>query len=157
MSPDEFEETERRLLAWGRECNERSDELMLPKTSSISTMIDHVRTETRLRRGVRKKATSDPKKIAQAKGLAEKDVTAKGSQTRSFVKPTVWIQSESVKVDRAVARCPAWMQQILWQSYMKCRPDRKAAQNLRISKMVYRQRRIAAVEHVHDLLQESKR
>lgn len=147
---DAFEQAERRLTEWGLACRRESDRLGLPRISSIQVMIEHVRREDRLARGVRRKRL----KSIEAREKAGK-LTAQGKQTKVARKPTPVINSAVLEVDAIVARMPGWMQATIMRSYLYGQPDKTACQDLRIRKELYRRRREAAVEYVAERLQTS--
>jgi hypothetical protein len=124
-----------RLTEWGAACRTESERLSLPQISQIQVMIDHVRLEDRLHKGVRRRR------------MVER-VTAKGKQTKAARKPTPIINSKVLEVDYIIAKMPGWMQSILIRAYLYGQPDRRACQDLRMPKEVYRLRRLAAEEYV---------
>lgn len=132
---DAIEYANLRLLEWGQACRCNSERLGLPQVSGISRMIEHVRREDRLRRGVRKKA-----------------VTAHGSQTKSFRPSSVVMNSKVLEVDGIVAKLPGWMQATIKRRYLFGQPDRLACRELRVPRDVYRLRVQAAIEWVADRL-----
>lgn len=142
---DRFEEAERRLIEWGLSCRRESDRLGLPRISGIQQLIDHVRREDRLARGVRRRKL---KTVEEREGK----LTARGKQTRVARKPTPIVNSAVLEVDAVVAKLPGWMQATLIRSYLYGQPDRTACQDMRMRKEEYAQRRRAAVEYVAGML-----
>lgn len=144
---DAFEQAERRLTEWGLACRRESDRLGLPRISSIQVMIEHVRREDRLARGVRRKRI----KSIEAREKAGK-LTAQGKQTKVARKPTPVINSAVLEVDAIVARLPGWMQAPIIRRYLYGQPDRLACRDLKLPKEDYRLRCKAAVEYVAESL-----
>ena len=164
-----IEETERRLNEWGLACREGSQALGLPTISGISRMIEHVRAQERLQKGVQKKALRrarkawkqgnppiDAKSVAVELGYADSDMTAKGKQKKTFREINIQLNSDVAQIDSVVSKLPGWMKQTVFRSYMYRQPDRRAAQDLRLPKDTYRLRRIAALEYVGDRLYVDK-
>ena len=162
---DIFERTEQRLNEWGYACRENSKSLGLPTISGIARMIDHVRRQDRLEKTARKKAlrksrkawkagdpATDSKLVAEELGYADKELTARGTQKKSSIGVVSGLDSRTLKVDATISRLPKWMQATIKRSYQFNQPDRRAAQDLRIPKSVYRLRRIAAVQLLAELL-----
>lgn len=167
--PDEplstFDRTERRLNEWGAACRENSNALGLPTISGIARMIDHVRAQDLEEKEVRKQAlrksrkawkegddATDSKLVAEELGYAEKDLTAKGKENRVYQELHLQICSNDMQIDFTVAKLNSWMKIAIIRSYCYGQPDRNVAQDLRIPKGTYRLRRIAAVEHLAELL-----
>ena len=130
----EFERTEQRLISWGYACRQNSSALGLPTLSGMSGIIARLRAETRLRRGVRRK-----------KG---QQLTAKGKESQSFIRPKLELVGDNFIVDKAISRLPKWAKKCIFRSYMYGQPDRNAAEELRMRIGEYAQRRRAAVEQV---------
>jgi hypothetical protein len=130
-------------------------------------MIEVVKVFETRRRGTRKRrkeraniATLEPKSVerCQTCGLIRgpgecrrcgSKVTARGTETRSL-KPLQMVElSGSVAaIDAVVAALPGWMQKIIMRSYLWGQPDRLAAQEMRMPRMLYRTQREAALEFV---------
>jgi hypothetical protein len=160
-----FERTERRLNEWGHTCRNNSDALSLPTVSGIARMIDHVRAQDKKEKRARKKALrrarkawrsgdepTDAKLVAEELGYTEKDLTANGKEKRSHREVGMCISSNDLQIDHVVSQLPKWMRETITRSYLHSQPDRRAAQDLRMPKATYRQRRIASVEYVAELL-----
>lgn len=160
-----FAYTERRLNEWGFACRENSKALGLPTISGIARMIDHVRAQDRDEKKARHQAlrkarkawragddATDAKLVAEELGYADKDVTAQGKEKRIYRELHLRIGSNDMQIDATVAKLPKWMKATIIRSYRYGQPDRNAAQDLRIPKGTYRLRRVAAVEHLAELL-----
>jgi DNA-directed RNA polymerase specialized sigma24 family protein len=146
---DSFEEAERRLIEWGLSCRRESDRLGLPRISGIQQLIDHVRREDRLARGVRRRKL---KTVEEREGK----LTARGKQTRVARKPTPIVNSAVLEVDAVVAKLPGWMQATVIRRYLYGQPDRLACRDLKLPKEVYRMRCNAAIECVSVRLRNGK-
>jgi hypothetical protein len=127
-----------RLTEWGLACRKESERLSLPQISQIQVMIDHVRLEDRLHKGVRRR------KVTR--------LTAGGKATKSSRRPMPIINSAVLEVDAIVAKLPDWMRAPLVRRYLYGQPDRFACLELRLSKLEYRQRCNAAIEFVAERL-----
>lgn len=162
-----YEAAEKRLTEWGIICRRNSDYLGLPRMSGIHAMIEHVRREDRLRKGVRKKNVrqvhrewkkgdaTDAKEAAEAFRYFDRYLTAQGKQPRPFkILRQAGINSRVMQIDGIVARMPQWMQATIIRSYQYGQPDENACRDLRMRKRLYRQHREAAVEYVADRLAE---
>ena len=157
----EFERTEGRLVAWGYHCWENTMALGLPQVSGIAKAMDEIRAQTRMRKGVRKRAVQesrkawkerkkgpDCKEVAEQQGNVDQKETALGKQSQSFRTAKLHINSEVLEVDALVSKLPGWMQKTIIRSYLYGQPDRRAAQDLRMPKSVYKSHRIAAIEEI---------
>lgn len=164
---DDFEAAEKLLTEWGIVCRRNSDYLGLPRMSGIRAMIEHVRREDRLRKGVRKKNVrevhkewrkgedTDAKEVAEAFSYIDRYLTAQGKQKRPFkTLRDAGINSRVLQTDAIVARMEKWMQTVIMRSYLYGQPDENACRDLRMRKHLYRQHREAAVECFSDLLNE---
>jgi len=131
-------------------------------------MIDHVRTQDREEKKVRRQAlrkarkawrhgdtATDAKLVAEELGYTEKDMTANGKEKHIYRELNLRVSSNDLQVDFVISKLPKWEKECVFRSYMYHQPDRNAAQDLRIPKATYRLRRIAAVEHVSMLLNGS--
>ncbi len=167
-----FERTEQRLNEWGTSCRENAEALGMPTISGIARMIAHVQAETahdkeqaRLQKKAIRKAVREARKawkegdppidsklIAEELGYAEHSLSAQGKETKRHAVSEVKVGSNDLKVDYIVANLPNWMHKTIVRSYQYGQPDRCAAQDLRVPKMTYRLRRIAAVEYVAERL-----
>ena len=160
-----FERAEQRLNEWGASCRENVSSLGLPTISGIARMIDHVRTQDREEKKVRRQAlrkarkawrhgdtATDSKLVAEELGYTEKGLTANGKGKGGYRELSMQVSSSDLQVDFVISKLPEWERQAVFRSYMYHQPDRNAAQDLRIPKATYRLRRIAAVEHVSRLL-----
>jgi hypothetical protein len=127
-----------RLNEWGKACRGESERLNYPSVSTIQTMIEHVRREDRLARGVRRSRLREP--------------SANGRESKTARKPMPVIGSSILEVDRIVASLPQWMRETLVRRYLWNQPDRIAANCLRLAKSTYRQWAEAAEEAVADRL-----
>ena len=162
---DSFENAEKALNEWGDACRRNSEALVMPTLRSIAQMIDHVRRQERLQKGVKKKKLkkkiceqrkkeepTDAKEVAEVLGYIDFELTAKGKQKNSFKPVNLELSSIVAKVDHIVSTLPGWMRTTIQRSYLYRQPDRKAAQDLRIPKDTYRLRRISAVEYIAERL-----
>lgn len=107
-------------------------------------MIEHVRREDRLRRGVR-----------QTRRREEKALTATGKQTRAARRPAPQVDASVLEVDRLVAGLVDWMRVPLIRAYLFGQADRNAAEDLRLPKWMYRSWRLAAEEAIGERLAKS--
>lgn len=146
-------EVQRLLVQWGIACRRESARLCLPRISQIQVMIEHVRRETRLRKGARKKRLKPVQKPDRAYGEPRRKPTAKGVQTPTKHEPSVVFNSTVMEVDHEIASMPDWMQSALIRTYLYGQADRKACQDLRVPKEVYRMRRLAAEEYLGERLE----
>ena len=160
----EFRETERRLNEWGRAVRQYAQALGLPTSSGIARMIEHVKVHEQLRKGVRKPlkrsklVKADKNADAQAVSLeirhSEKEPNVGGKPTFSMHASKVHWESSVLQVEDAVKRLEADQLKVIWRSYRFGQADRFAAQELRVPKERYEERRQQAVIRVGEMLAE---
>lgn len=166
------------LYQWGDECRSQSERLGLPASSGIARVIQQQRVIEQQRRGVRRKRPKQPAPITLRDGtiaticacgmiyLEEHCPRCKGdpqppdrsvhaTETRSFRPLSMTVLSaNTTTIDVIVAAAPGWMQKCLRLSYLFRVRDSKAAQQLRIRTIVYREQREAAAEYVAERMGE---
>lgn len=164
---DAYEAAEERLCEWGSACRKSSEALGLPTLSSIASMIEHVRRQERLQKGVRKKKLRkkhaelrkqklpvDAKEAAEVRGFVEPELTATGKQKASFKPTSLTINSTVAHTDAVIGTLPGWARKVIERSYRYGQPDRIAAGEMHMRPDEYASRRRAAVEQVAAKLAE---
>lgn len=157
-----FKETERRLSEWGRAARQYAQALGLPTSSGIARLIEHVKVNEQLRKGVRKPlkrsklVQADRNADAQAVSLeirhSERAPNVTGKPTFSMRLSKVQWDASVIQVEDVVKRLDKDDQKPIWRSYRFGQCDKEASRELRMPKQRYQDWREAAVIRVAEML-----
>lgn len=150
-------DTESMLVQWGRWANRMAHMLGYPKHSSIARMAEEVEVHGKAHK-TPVRGADDAERKAVSRGWVEPRLTARGKQKRSMRPMEIGdVPADVWRVEIAVAKLPGFLAACAHRTYRYGQPDRKAAQDLKIPKGIYRARREMMVAQVAERLDTSRK
>jgi len=174
--PTSLEEAEAGLVAWGLVCRRNTEQLGLPRQSSMYRMIEQARVFRKapeadrgmagqlaaVRRARRKRPTLKAR-VCEGCGhrfrvfrtcpsCGKRPESAHHAETRSMQPRSIQLPSKVARMDAVVSSLPRWQRDLIRRRYLHGQPDSRAAQDLRCSKDQYRRWCAAVLEAVAECL-----